>query len=72
MIQLGLKMQITSVDTQKIDGSLLKTYSIIIAAFQVFDKLGSFCFFQETFLLVEISMKVVFGIFFLIFSNADI
>ena len=44
----------------------------MIAAFQVFDKLGYSCFFQKTFLLAEISIEVVFGIFFLIFSNINI
>ena len=38
--QLGLKMRKTNVDAQKIDGSFLITYGMIIAAFQVLDKLG--------------------------------
>ena len=31
--QLNLKMQKTNVSAQKIDGSLLQTYGIVIAAF---------------------------------------
>ena len=31
--QLGLKVQKTNVSAQKIDGSLLKTYAIVIAIF---------------------------------------
>ena len=37
---LGLKVRITDVGAQKIDGSSLATYSMVIAAFQVVDKLG--------------------------------
>ena len=32
-VQLGLKMQKTDISAQKIDGSLLETYGIVIAAF---------------------------------------
>ena len=45
---------------------------MVIAVFQVLDKLGRSCFFYETFWLVEISIKMVFGIFFIIFSNVDV
>ena len=38
--QLDLKVQKTNIYTQKIDGSLLETNDIVIAAFQVLDKLG--------------------------------
>ena len=38
--KLGLWTQRTDVGAQKIDGSLLKTYGMVIAAFQVKDKLG--------------------------------
>ena len=69
---LGLKLRMTNVGAQKIDRSSLATYDMIIAAFQVVDKLGSFCFFQETFLLADISMEVVLGISFLTFGNANI
>ena len=65
-------MQKTNGNTQKIDGSLLKTYSMIIAAFQVLDKLGHSWFFQKTFLLTNIGMAVVLGMLFLTFSNADV
>ena len=45
---------------------------MVIAAFQVFDKLGRFWFFQKTFLLANISIKVVLDMLFLIFNNTDI
>ena len=43
--QLGLKMQKTNFGAQKIDKFLLITPAMIIAAFQVFDKLGHSWFF---------------------------
>ena len=72
LAQLGLKVQKTNVGAQKIDGFLLETYGMVIAVFQIINKLGHFWFFQETFLLTNISIKVVLGISFLIFSKVDI
>ena len=69
---LGLKVRVIDVGAQKIDGSSLATYGIVIAAFQVVDKLGCSWFFQETFLLANISMEVVLGMPFLTLSNADV
>ena len=45
---------------------------MVIAGFQVEDKLGRARFFQESFLLAETSMKIVLGILFFTLSNADI
>ena len=70
--QLGLKVQKTNVSAQKMDGSSLKTYCIVIAAFQVCNKLGRFWFFQKTFLLADISIEVVLDMPFLTLNNADI
>ena len=70
--QLGLKVRKTDINAQKIDGFLLETYGVVIAAFQVFYKLSCSCFFQKTFLLTERSIKVVFGMLWLTFGNADI
>ena len=69
---LGLKVRVTNVGAQKIDGSSLTTYNMVIAAFQIVNKLGRSWFFLETFLLANISMEVVLGILFLTFSNANI
>ena len=46
---LGLKVRVTDVGAQKIDGSSLATYGMVIAAFQIVDKLGRSQFFQGTF-----------------------
>ena len=70
--QLGFQVQKTDVRAQKIDGSSLKTFEIIIAGFQVENKLGKVWFFQKSFLLTETNMGVVLGMLFLTLSNADI
>ena len=43
--KLGLKVCSTNVGAQKIDGSSLQTFGIVIAGFQVEDKLGRTRFF---------------------------
>ena len=42
---LGLKVKMTNVGVQKINRSLLATYTMVIAAFQVVNKLGCPQFF---------------------------
>ena len=70
--KLGLKVQKTDIGAQKIDGSTLKTFGMILADFQVEDKLGRARFFQENFLLADISAEIVLGMSFLTLSNADV
>ena len=70
--QLGLQVRKTDVGAQKIDGSSLRTFGMVIAGFQIEDKLGRARFFQESFLLAITSMEVVLGMSFLALGNADI
>ena len=70
--KLGFKIRKTDIGAQKIDGSTLKTFEMVLADFQVEDKLGRAWFFQETFLLDNISTEVVLDMPFLTFNNADI
>ena len=70
--QLGLWTQRTDIGAQKIEGSSLATYGMVIAAFEVKDKFDRARFFQETFLLADTSMKVVLEMPLLTLSNADI
>ena len=70
--QLGLQVRKIDVGAQKIDSSSLRTFKIVIAAFQVEDKLGRAWFFQESFLLAETSMEMVLRMPFLTLSNANI
>ena len=70
--KLGLQVRHTDVGAQKIDGSTLQTFGMILANFQVEDKLGRTRFFQETFLLADISVELVLGMLFLTLSNAEV
>ena len=68
--KLGFKARHTSVGAQKINGSTLETFGMVLASFQVEDKLGRARFFQETFLLANTSIEVVLGMPFLTLSKA--
>ena len=70
--QLGLWTQKIDFNAQKIDNSLLNIYRIFIATFQIIDKLGKARFLQKTFLLANITVKVVLKMHFLIFGNINI
>ena len=70
--KLGLSIWPTGIGTQKIDGSALKTYGMVIAEFSIQNKTDKIRFFVVTLLLADTSMEVVLGIPFLAFSNADI
>ena len=70
--KLGLKTKKTNVRAQKIDGSALKTFGMMIAEFQVEDKGGRPRFFQETFLVADTKFEVVLGMLFLKISNANV
>ena len=63
---LDLTIRVTNFGTQKIDRSSLPTYSIVIAAFHVFDKLSRSWLFQGTFLPADINMKMNLGMLFLL------
>ena len=70
--KLGLKVRFIDIRAQKIDGSTLKTFGMVLASFQVKNTLGRARFFQETFLLADLSIEVVLRMPFLTLSNADI
>ena len=70
--KLGFPIRPTDVRVQKIDGTILDIYRIIVAAFLVTDKVNRVKFFEKIFLMANISLEVVFGKFFLILSNADV
>ena len=69
--KLGLKIQKINVGAQKNDGSIQKTFEMVIADLQVEDKVGRPRFFQETFLGANTKFEVILGMFFLKLSNAD-
>ena len=69
---LGLKTWKINVGAQKIDGSALKTFEIVIVDFQVEDKNGRPRFFQGTFLVADTKFEIVLGMLVLKISNANI
>ena len=70
--RLGLQTQETNVGAQKIIGLLLEIFGIVIASFQIINKLSRICFFSKTFLLAVTNIKVVLGMSFFLFSNINI
>lgn len=70
--QLGLKTRKTNIKTQKIDGTTLKIYEIVDSTFFIVDKDCIERFFKESFLLANVKLNVMFGMPFLIMSNANI
>ena len=69
--ELRLLIRLTNVGAQKIDGTILDIYVIVIAVFLVIDKVNKIRFFKETFLLANVSLEVVFKIHFLTWNVAD-
>lgn len=51
---------------------MLDTYGIVVTAFLVTDKVNQVRFFEETFLMANITLEIVFGMFFFILSGMDI
>ena len=70
--QLGLPIRPTDVGAQKIDGTTLDTHGMVVVAFSVEDKANRVRFFEETFLVANVSPKVVLGMPFLTLSGADV
>ena len=70
--KLGFKIRKTNVGAQKIDGSALETFGMVIADFQLEDKGGRPRFFQETFLVADTKFEVVLEMPFLKISNANV
>ncbi len=70
--QQGLKICKTNIVAQKIDGTTLETYKMVVSNFSMSDKDSRKRFFEESFLLADVKPDIVFGILFLTKSNADV
>ena len=70
--KLGLPVRPTNVGAQKIDGTMLDTFGMVVTAFSVTDKANRVRFFEETFLVANVSPEVVLGMLFLTLSGADV
>ena len=63
--KLGLKIWKINIVAQKIDDSTFNSFGIVIAKFEMEDKIGRLRFFQKTFLMSDIKFKRIKKIFFL-------
>ena len=70
--KLGLKIYHTDVEAQKIYGSTLKMFKIVLASFSIEDKISRAWFFQKNFLLANISAEIVLDMLFLTLSNTNV
>lgn len=69
---LGLCICKIDISAQKIDGSRLEGYEIVIALFQLVDRNKNSRFFKKTFLLIDIGIDLVVRIFILTLSNIEV
>ena len=70
--ELGLFIKPTDVRALKIDSSILDNFGIIVVVFLVTDKTNQIKFFKEIFLVANVSLEVVLGMFFLTLSCTDV
>ena len=70
--ELGLPIKLTDVGVQKIDGTTLDTYKIVVAVFSMKNKAHWIKFFKEIFLVANVSLKVVLGMLFLTLNSANV
>ena len=70
--KLSLPIRPMDVRAQKIDGNMLDTFRMVVAAFSLTDKANQVKFFKETFLVASVGLEVVFGMLFLILSSSNV
>ena len=69
---MGLKSRKISVKAQKMDGTTLETYEIVVSTFFMLNKNGREKFFKESFLLSDVKPDVVIKIAFLTINNINV
>ena len=62
--KLGFYIQKINFRAQKIDGSALKTFGMVITDLKIEDKTGKSRFFQKTFLIADTKFEIVLRKFF--------
>ena len=70
--QLGPPIRPIDVGAQKIDGTTLDTHGMVVASFSVEDKANRVKFFEETFLVANVSPEGVLGMLFLTLSGTNV
>lgn len=69
--KLYFNIRKTSIKAEKIDSSLIDTFRIVIAKFEIKNKISRLRCFQEIFLVADIKVEVILEIFFLKLNNAN-
>ena len=70
--ELEFPIKPTNIRVHKMYGNIIDIYGMRVAAFSMTKKANQVKFFEKTFLVANISLKIVYGMFFLILSNVDI
>ena len=70
--RLGLVVQTTNVNAEKIHGTIFEAYGIVIVVFSMTDQADRVRFFEKTFLIANVSPNVILGMFFLSLIGVDI
>ena len=70
--ELGFSIRLIDMRAQKIDGTILETYGMVVAAFLVEDKANQVRFFEEIFLVANVSPEIVLGMPFFTLSGANV
>lgn len=70
--KLGFHVCKIDVSAQKIDGSRLETFGMVIVSFLVENKDGRSCFFEKISLLADIIIDIALGISFLTLCNIKV
>ena len=70
--ELRFPIKTIDVGAQKIDVIMLDTFEMVVVAFSVTNKANQIRFFEETFLVANVSPEVVLRLLFLTLSSADV
>ena len=70
--QLSLFIRPTDIGVQKNDSPTLDTLKMVVTTFSITDKVNWVIFFEETFLVANVSLKVVLGMLFFTLNSANI
>lgn len=71
-LKLDLNVCFTNIKAQKINTSIFKIFGINLANFQIKNKLNQAQYFEKTFLLADINIKMLQKMTFLTLNNANI
>ena len=70
--KLGLFIRLIDIEAQKIDGTMLNTYGMVVIAFLMINKANQVRFFEEIFLEANICPKIVFRMIFFTLSSTNV